>query len=100
MVGLCTLLFPPGPETSFPSDHATMLIAAAFYLLMASGWTACGVSLMAMVLLTAWGRVYSGIHFPFDMARSLIVGLTSAGLMHRLAGRLNPLNAKLIQVSD
>jgi undecaprenyl-diphosphatase len=100
MVGLYTSLFPHGPETSFPSDHATLMFAAAFYLLMARGWAVCGIPLLVIALLTAWGRVYSGIHFPFDMAGSLVVGLASAGLMRRLTGRLNPLNTKLILVSD
>lgn len=100
MVGLCTPLFPHGPETSFPSDHATLMFAAAFYLLMARGWTTCGIPLLVVAVLTAWGRVYSGIHFPFDMAGSLIVGLASVGLMQWLAGRLRPLNEKLIQVID
>lgn len=100
MVGLCTPLFPHDPETSFPSDHATLLFAAAFYLLLARTWAARGIPLLTVAVLTAWGRVYSGIHFPFDMAGSLVVGLASAGLMLRLAGRLNPLNTKLILVSD
>ncbi|NOY87326.1 MAG: undecaprenyl-diphosphatase [Deltaproteobacteria bacterium] len=99
MVGLCTPLFPHGPETSFPSDHATLMFAAAFYLLMARRWTTCGIVLLVVATLTAWGRVYSGMHFPFDMAGSLVVGLASAGLIHWLAGRLKPLNMKLIRVS-
>lgn len=99
MIGLCTPLFPHGPETSFPSDHATLMFASAFYLLMARRWTACGIVLLVVATLTAWGRVYSGIHFPFDMAGSLVVGLVSTGLIHWLAGRLNPLNMKLIRVS-
>jgi undecaprenyl-diphosphatase len=98
MIGLCTPLFPHGPETSFPSDHATLMFAAAFYLLMARNWSTSGILLLVAAILTAWGRVYSGIHFPFDMAGSLVAGLSSVGLVHWLAGRLRPLNEKLIQV--
>jgi undecaprenyl-diphosphatase len=100
MVGLCTPLFPHGPETSFPSDHATLIFSAALYLIVARSWIACGIPLLAIALLTAWGRVYSGIHFPFDMAGSMVVGLTSAGLIYWLAEHLNPLNMRLIRVSD
>jgi len=100
MVGLCTPLFPHGPETSFPSDHATLIFAAAFYLLMARSWIACGIPVLFIAILTAWGRVYSGIHFPFDMVGSLVVGLASAGLIHWLAEHLHPLNMILIRVSD
>lgn len=100
MVGLCTPLFPHGPETSFPSDHATLIFAAAFYLLMARSWIACGIPVLFIAILTAWGRVYSGIHFPFDMVGSLVVGLASAGLIYWLAEHLHPLNMILIRVSD
>ena len=100
MIGLATPLFPHGPKTSFPSDHATLMFAVAFYLLMPGSWAACGMLILVVAALNAWGRVYSGIHFPFDMAGSLIVGLVATGLVRWLAGRLNPLNMKLIRVSD
>lgn len=100
MLGLCTPLFPHGPETSFPSDHATLLFATAGYLLINKRWPMCGLLLLAIALLTAWGRVYCGIHFPFDMAGSLVVGLASAGLMSRFSSHLQPLNAKLIRISN
>ena len=100
MLGLCTPLFLHGPETSFPSDHATLLFASASYLLINKRWSACGFLLLAITLLTAWGRVYCGIHFPFDMVGSLVVGLASAGLMSRFSSHLQPVNAKLIRISD
>ncbi len=98
MIGLATPLFSHGPETSFPSDHATLMFVAAFYMLMARRWAACGIPILTVATLTAWGRVYSGIHFPFDMAGSLVIGLASAHFMRRIVGGLNPLNAKLIRI--
>jgi undecaprenyl-diphosphatase len=96
----CTPLFPHGPETSFPSDHATLMFSVAFYLLMARRWVVCGVPLLAITLLTAWGRVYGGIHFPLDMAGSLMVGLLSVGLTRLAAKLLMPLNERLIRIID
>lgn len=98
MLGLCTPLFPHGPETSFPSDHATLMFAATFYLLLVRHWAACGLTLLAFSVMTAWGRIYCGIHFPFDMGGSLVIGLVSAGLVYLLARPFNPLNRKLIQI--
>lgn len=100
MVGLCTPLIPHGPETSFPSDHATLLFAAAFHLLLARRWSFCGVPVLAIAFLTAWGRVYGGIHFPFDIAGSLVVGFSSAAVIYWLAKHLVPLNLMLIRISD
>ncbi|WP_028325880.1 undecaprenyl-diphosphatase [Desulfatirhabdium butyrativorans] len=98
MIGLCKPLFPHAPETSFPSDHATLLFTAAFYLLLARRWIACGAPLLLLAFLTAWGRVYSGIHFPFDIAGSMVVGLLSAGWTRLVANRLYPLNERLIRI--
>lgn len=100
MIGLGDPLFPHGPETSFPSDHATVMFAVTFYLLLARRWSACGIPLLAVALLTAWGRVYSGTHFPFDMAGSLAVGFMSVGLRRLAANPLNPLNERLIRIVD
>jgi undecaprenyl-diphosphatase len=73
-IGLGNPLFPHGPENSFPSDHAPLMFAAAFYMLMAGRWAACGIPILTVGTLTAWGRVYSCIHFPLDMAGSLVTG--------------------------
>jgi len=99
-VKLCTPLFPHSPETSFPSDHATLMFAAAFYLLLGRCWAGCGIPLLTVSVLTTWGRVYSGIHFPADIAGSLAVGLMSVGLTRLLAKRIAPLHEKLIRIAD
>jgi len=100
MIGLCEPLFPHGPETSFPSDHASLLFTAAFYLLLVKHWTSCGMTLLAIAVLTAWGRVYSGIHFPFDMAGSMVVGLLSTGFMHFIKAWLSPIDEIFIQKAE
>ncbi|GAB4347129.1 MAG: undecaprenyl-diphosphatase [Desulfobulbaceae bacterium] len=99
MIGLCTPLIPHGPETSFPSDHGTLLFAAACHLLLVRRWISCGAVLSGIALLTAWGRVYSGIHFPMDMAGSLVVAVGSVVLLGFAAGTLLPLNEKVIRVA-
>jgi undecaprenyl-diphosphatase len=99
MEGMGPPLIPHGPETSFPSDHATLIFTAGFYLLKARGWAAPGILLLTLAILTAWGRVYSGVHFPLDMAGSMAVGLASAGLIRRFAARINRLNETLIQIA-
>jgi undecaprenyl-diphosphatase len=95
MVGLCTPLIPHSPETSFPSDHATLLFSASIYLL--KYWRFQGLSLFFIASATAWGRVYTGIHFPLDMIGSLAVGILSAFLMFRLKSHLSPLNRWMIE---
>ena len=91
MVGLGEPLFSHSPETSFPSDHATLMFSASFSLLLISRKISWGLWLLAFSLFTAWGRVFSGVHFPFDMAGSLAVAFTAATLLWSLPERYEKL---------
>ncbi|HEB68068.1 MAG TPA: undecaprenyl-diphosphatase [Desulfobulbus sp.] len=98
MMGLCTPLIPHGPETSFPSDHATLLFGAAFALLFRSGWQGKGALLLGIAVLGAWGRVYTGLHFPFDMLGSFGVALFAVFILSSIRRALIPLYDKIIRI--
>jgi undecaprenyl-diphosphatase len=98
MLGLGTPLIAHRPETSFPSDHATFLFSATIYLLASRGGRLLGSGLFAVALLTAWGRVYTGLHFPFDIVGSLGVGTLGALFTLRLKSRLGSLNGRLVRL--
>jgi undecaprenyl-diphosphatase len=74
------LLFTPLMNwKSFPSDHAMsswliFFIAAVFHLPFAWG-------LLPLALWVCWGRVYSGVHYPFD----IVGGFGVAGLVSVVA---------------
>jgi membrane-associated phospholipid phosphatase len=63
---------------SFPSGHATTdgtMAVLCLYLWGVRDWRAwVGMSLF---LLAAYGRIYGGVHFPFDVATGLILGWIS-----------------------
>jgi len=67
---------------SFPSDHSMaaflMFFTALNYNLPLS-W-----SLLPLALWVAWGRVYSGVHYPLDTAGGAIVAALVALLVHYL----------------
>lgn len=100
MMGLCKPLIPHGPETSFPSDHATLLFGAALALLFRSGWQSKGTLLLLVAIAGAWGRVYTGLHFPFDMLGSFAVALFSVFTLSRIRRVLIPLYDKIIHIVD
>ncbi|GBE06500.1 MAG TPA: undecaprenyl-diphosphatase [Nitrospirae bacterium] len=83
MRGIGTTLIPHAPETSFPSDHATLLFSASLYLLIFSRWVSAGVVFLIVAILTSLGRVYCGIHFPFDMAGSLFLSTLSCIMVYK-----------------
>jgi undecaprenyl-diphosphatase len=100
MIGIGHLLLYHAPETSFPSDHATVLLSAALYLLIFSRWISIGAILLLISFLTAWGRVYCGVHFPFDMVGSLGVSFTASFIIYSIMPLLNLLNGKVMKIYD
>jgi len=93
-MGVGHQFLPHGLETSFPSDHVTVLWALAFSLAGARATRPWGVVVGLLGVAVAWSRVYLGVHFPFDMLGSLVVGVVSAAILRALtpfvAARLLP----------
>jgi undecaprenyl-diphosphatase len=81
-------------DPGFPSDHATAFGACAAGLWLVRRWLAAIATLLA--LLTAFSRVYVGVHYPGDVAGGLALGavvallgaLIAVPLLARLARRL------------
>lgn len=72
---------------SFPSMHATVSGAWATSLLLFSPITQrkiLAIPVIPIALLTAWSRVFLGLHFPLDIISGLLLGVTSAVLVRHL----------------
>ena len=82
-IGIGNTLIPHAPDSSFPSDHLTLLWVVAFSLLMHRRPRFAGLTLALLGLPVAWARIYLGVHFPFDMLGAASVALLSAWLAFR-----------------
>ncbi|KAB0664422.1 undecaprenyl-diphosphatase [Oryzomonas japonica] len=80
MIGLGRTFLAHAPDSSFPSDHATLIWAVAFSLLLHERTRAAGLALALLGLPVAWARIYLGVHFPLDMAGAALVSLVAARL--------------------
>ena len=98
MTGLGTTLIHHAPETSFPSDHATILFSASLYLLIFARWVSAGGVLLIVAVLTSLGRVYCGIHFPLDMAGSLFLSILSCIMVYRCSSLCEYINRWIIGI--
>ncbi len=83
-VGLGHTLLAHMPETSFPSDHATVFFSITLALLLRHGLKIWGAILIPFSLLLAWSRVWLGVHHPLDMPGALIIAITVILVFHRL----------------
>ncbi|RMF42540.1 MAG: phosphatase PAP2 family protein, partial [Deltaproteobacteria bacterium] len=71
---------------SFPSGHATsdgVMVLAGFLLWRVRDWRAWTLALL--FLLAAVGRVYGGVHFPFDVLAGLLLGMGCMAAFWRLS---------------
>ncbi|MBU9123840.1 undecaprenyl-diphosphatase [Burkholderia multivorans] len=87
MAGVGTQLIPHAPDSSFPSDHMTFAWSVAVGMLLGSTTRVTGWVMAALALAIAWGRVYAGVHWPFDMAGGVLVGTAGALVAHLYARR-------------
>jgi undecaprenyl-diphosphatase len=72
-------------DSSFPSDHLTLLWSVAFSLLLHRSTRMAGLTLALLGLPMAWARIYVGVHFPFDMVGAALVAVFSAWLAAQAA---------------
>jgi len=83
MVGLAHNYLRHVPDSSFPSDHATLLFALGFALSIKPPtlMRRSGHVLLALACAVGWARVYLGAHFPFDIVGGALLGLFFAAIL-------------------
>lgn len=73
-LGLSPMWSPHVNDSSFPSDHLTLICAAAMawaYHPMTRRWA---LALGALAVPVAWARIALGLHFPADMLGAFAAG--------------------------
>lgn len=92
MIPTGTLLIAHAAESSFPSDHATIMFSVSLMLLTFRDLRRSGAVFFILAFISGLARVYSGLHFPMDMAGSLLVASLSVGILLALKDYLIPIN--------
>jgi undecaprenyl-diphosphatase len=99
MVGLGRTLLKHSPETSFPSDHATLAFSIALYFLLEKEWR-IGLFLFLFALFTGFARVYVGIHFPLDIICSMLISMLAAIMIYNYKNKFILLNRFLNRIYE
>ncbi|WP_128598657.1 phosphatase PAP2 family protein [Paraburkholderia kirstenboschensis] len=88
-IGLGHTFLPHSPDSSFPSDHATVFAGVALTLLL-GGLRRLGGLALFVGAAVAWARVFVGVHFPLDMVGAIVVACLAYALitpLWRIGGR-------------
>ncbi len=96
MVRLGTALFHYASDSSFPSDHTTIMLSIAMIMLFYRDTYRTGALLAVLGIVGGMARVFSGVHFPFDIFGSIIVSCISASAIYLSRSWLVPINARVI----
>jgi undecaprenyl-diphosphatase len=89
VIGLGHTLIEHRPNSSFPSNHATVFFTYAAALRI-FGRRTLALVFAGIGLVVAWSRIYLGIHYPGDMLGAAVVSLAAAVLSASIMMRLGP----------
>ncbi len=92
-----TLLFYRPTDSSMPSNSAAVFVGLA-----AAVWSfdrRVGTVLLAVAGLHAFLRVYSGVHYPSDIAVGALIGVGAALGAYGLRRLLGPIPARAIRMA-
>ncbi|SAK49537.1 undecaprenyl-diphosphatase [Caballeronia fortuita] len=97
MIGLGHTFIEHAPDSSFPSDHATLFASVALTFLLA-GLRRCGLAVALAGVLIAWARVRIGVHFPLDMLGAVGVSCVAYAIVAPLWARAGDALMRLLIV--
>ena len=78
VIGLGRMLIDHAPTSSFPSFHATFVFSLALPLLFQQGTRLFSLIILLLGLMTAWARIFAGVHYPLDMTGAFMTALAAA----------------------
>ena len=64
-------------ENSFPSDHTTFLFSISLILIFFKPTRILGIFTTFLAIFCGIARIYSGVHYPFDILGAFVVAIIS-----------------------
>ena len=86
-MGLGNTLIHHSVDSSFPSDHTTVMFAFSLPFLFFKKYKS-GTALVILAALVGYARVFCGVHFPLDIIGGFVVALLVSITFYAIRGTL------------
>ncbi len=87
-IGMGTTLINKSSDSSFPSDHTTVMFASVFPLIFFKKYRKEGLLFLFLAILVGFSRIFCGVHFPLDIVGSFLVSLLIGTILFFLKDNL------------
>ena len=98
MDNIAVVLHEHKPDSSFPSDHTTFMLAITFSFLFYSKSNKLAKYLLFFAFIGGLSRVFIGVHYPFDIIGAAIVALLSATFIFSIKTPLGKINDFILRI--
>lgn len=95
-----TQLIPHAANQSFPSDHTTAAIAIALATIAFTRFKKTGWLFLATALLIGFSRIFTGVHYPFDIAGGIAVGFIATVVVSFVLRRFDKTKSPVVTTDD
>ena len=95
-----TTLVKHKPDGSFPSDHTTFIFALAITLFIFNKNKLVGSLLILLAFLGGIGRIFVGVHYPFDIIGAIILAIFSSTIIYIFRKKLQFINDFIFKIEN
>ena len=88
------------PDSSFPSDHTTFMMAIVISFFFYSKTKKLFYMLFAIALLGGLSRIFVGVHYPFDILAAILVGGMSSFIIFKVSNKLQMINDYILNIES
>ena len=88
------------PGRSFPSGHSSLAFSIATIVSLQYGKASVSVPLFVWATLTAYGRVYLGVHYPTDVLAGAVLGTGVSLLVWQYRDSFADASDDILGISD
>jgi undecaprenyl-diphosphatase len=96
-IGYANLLFYKPTDSSFPSNFAAVIFATAVPIFIKN--RKYGAWLLALAVLSSFGRIYIGIHYPLDVLAGAALGTLASFISLGIMWIVKPLADLILKIS-